>query len=147
MSMRLVGALAVLVIAVSVGLQFLGWDLVKPQTGGSVPEGHALKAPEIFVEVFGDKLAAFFPPIVLSFCTLLGIFANILYRYTQGDIDRLTKEAFGPLLLSPLVLYATYAIAVDHPDGFIASLLAFQNGFFWQAVFERRQRESAQEAG
>ena len=76
-----------------------------------------------------------FPAIVVSVCTILGILAQILMTRAQQPGMRLTMNTFAPFLISPIVIHATHTIASAHPDGFVAALMAFQNGFFWQAIF------------
>lgn len=124
-------ALVLLVIL----LHWFGWRFVSLPAVAADPPGTYLNPPQAITETFGPRVAALFPPLILSLCTLLGISANILFLYSNRSIRKLTRRAFGPLLISPIILFATYATAVDHPDGFVACLMAFQNGFFWQTIF------------
>lgn len=68
--------------------------------------------------------------------------AGILARYYwellgQGRIigDTNSIDLLRPLLVSPLVFFPIWAYAVRMPQGLIPVLVAFQNGFFWQTVF------------
>jgi hypothetical protein len=134
--------LLLILVPVSLGLllHWFGWKFVSlPEIAVNDPGGNYLNPPQFITETFGARVAAIFPPLVLSVCTILGITANILFLYTKRSIKKLTKRAFGPLLISPIILFATYATAMDHPDGFVACLMAFQNGFFWQAIFSSRE--------
>ena len=42
------------------------------------------------------------------------------------------------LVVSPIVFYAVYNATKEQPDNVVSLLLAFQNGFFWQVILERR---------
>jgi hypothetical protein len=50
------------------------------------------------------------------------------------------------VLVSPLVFSIVYKAAGEQPDSILAVLLAFQNGFFWQAVLEPHKRQAQEQA-
>jgi hypothetical protein len=128
--------LVLMLIVATVVFHWFGWKLTQPpETSLADPGVSYFKPPEIISRTFGEGVAAVFPALVLTLCTLLGIIANILFSYTERSIKKLTIRTFGPLLISPLILFGTYATAKDQPDALIACLMAFQNGFFWQAIF------------
>lgn len=67
----------------------------------------------------------------------LGIVANILWEKKPGDV--FCWSLLKPLLVSPMVFYTVYGITGQVPDAVSAHLLAFQNGFFWQAVLKDKK--------
>ncbi|WP_084398471.1 hypothetical protein [Henriciella aquimarina] len=119
----------------SIALHIAGWELFTKPAGGVDPGGSGFAAPDKVGDLFGPAAANMFPAIVVSICTLLGILAQILMTRAQQPGMRLTMNTFAPFLISPIVIHATHTIAAAHPDGFVAALMAFQNGFFWQAIF------------
>ncbi len=107
------------------------------------PGGARFRAPDIVQESFGPTVAAAFPAVIIAICTVLGIFANIAYSHIRDPMARWSLRSFAPFLVSPLVIYVTYSVASAHPDGFVAALLSFQNGFFWQSIFRKSGAEGA----
>ncbi len=84
----------------------------------------------------------------------IGIFSKVLHdilkekenrreRFKLKDVHfAFQRAAFvRALLVSPLVFYVIYDISQSAPDNVAAYLIAYQNGFFWQAVFEKNQLE------
>jgi len=100
--------------------------------------GAPFRAPAIIEEQFGEVWAMVFPPLLLSSATILGIFASILWQLRNRQ-KPLGARDFLPLLISPIVLLVTYSVASEHPSVLIASLMAFQNGFFWQIVMSTNE--------
>jgi hypothetical protein len=94
---------------------------------------------------FGADLAAL--PVILTMfvAVLCGIAARYVF-YLRGKFSWL--DCLKPLCVSPVVLLpliSSVQVAKDLQPIQIVSfaLLAFQNGFFWQTVFERaRPRRS-----
>jgi len=74
---------------------------------------------------------------VLLFVAMLGgIAAN--YFYVHGVVARVDlNQLWKPVLISPIIFMPVYATVTKHPRGLIPILVAFQNGFFWQTIFER----------
>jgi H+/Cl- antiporter ClcA len=77
--------------------------------------------------------------ILLFVAMVVGILARYYWELlgkgkTFGDTN--TADLLRPLLVSPLVFFPIWAYSVRMPRGLIPVLVAFQNGFFWQTVFE-----------
>jgi hypothetical protein len=79
---------------------------------------------------------------------LLGILFGCLYRRlsrNQGKVNvpREIKDVFGSgsflsaLCVSPFVFFAVYAIVKQRPGDPASLLLAFENGFFCENIFQR----------
>ncbi len=67
---------------------------------------------------------------------LLGIAANYFWVHgVEGPVD--LNGLWRPVLISPIIFMPVYVAATRQPRGLIPLLIAFQNGFFWQAIFER----------
>ena len=65
--------------------------------------------------------------------TSLGILFKILWD--SDDLkSALNFKKMKALLISPIVFGAVYIAVSNLSDPFLALLLAFQNGFFWQSV-------------
>ncbi|MFC4308210.1 hypothetical protein ACFPN2_03860 [Steroidobacter flavus] len=107
-----------------------------------VEEGSHFKAPVLVEQVMGPNVAALFAPTILSLATVFGILASIVWEYSEGRITKLSSRNLAPLVVSPIVLLFSYAIAAEHPDAMIGTLMAFQNGFFWQVVIGKRDSKN-----
>ncbi|NTW83545.1 MAG: hypothetical protein HGB36_09305 [Chlorobiaceae bacterium] len=73
---------------------------------------------------------------------VLGMLANYLWDLFNADkklSDIRLEKLLLPLLVSPIVLYATWNLFVNTGKevSFLIELIAFQNGFFWQAIFSK----------
>jgi hypothetical protein len=73
---------------------------------------------------------------------MLGMLANYLWDLFNSEkklSDIRLEKLVLPLLVSPIVLYATWNLFVNTGKeiSFLIELIAFQNGFFWQAVFSK----------
>ncbi|MEM8809853.1 MAG: hypothetical protein AAGF01_27860 [Cyanobacteria bacterium P01_G01_bin.38] len=76
--------------------------------------------------------------IRLFFITLCGIFFKIIWdSQTLESVFR--WRTFKPVFIAPIVFYAVYLISKDITDPIVDILLAFENGFFWQALLEARE--------
>ncbi len=129
-------------VAIALGFGMFAVDpLLQDDVGGS-----HFNAPRIVTDTLGETAAVVFPPLVISICTILGIAANVMFnrRKTKTGAgekgDHGEVAALTPFLISPIVIFSAYNMASTHPDGFIAALLSFQNGFFWQSVFKDSKR-------
>lgn len=117
--------------------------LVKPDPVDLDAGGHAFQAPQFVLDRYGPDAGRYFVPLVLAICTFAGIVASIMWQHATGRQGKWTWKAFAPILISPIVLFVTYAAAKDHPSGVIASLMAFENGFFWQVIIAGRGNKDA----
>jgi len=93
--------------------------------------------------------------LTLAASMLLGVFANGAWSYLSegkgeaaeqrlsvGNLFRATlssRSFLKSILVSPIVFAAVYAVAKDQPDPVVGHLLAFENGFFWNAVLDARR--------
>lgn len=86
---------------------------------------------------------------------LFGIFFGCLFRRLGGrdrQVDVLkevlavirSSSFIAALCVSPFVFFAIYAIVNGSPGDPASYLLAFQNGFFCQAIFNRMFKEDGQ---
>jgi hypothetical protein len=126
-------------LGASLALHVGGTFLIAPDATNVYPAGSSFRSPEFVGKMFGPTVAAAFPAFVLFICTVLGIAAHVFHEPKSGFNKHVIGTLFRALLISPIVLFATYAAAIDQPDGFVAALMAFENGFFWKAIFDRRQ--------
>jgi hypothetical protein len=79
-------------------------------------------------------------PLLLFGAMILGILARYAWEALErtGTIETLDVPALvRPLLVSPMVFFPVWSQASGRPRSLAAVLVAFQNGFFWQAIFER----------
>jgi hypothetical protein len=56
------------------------------------------------------------------------------------------KSLWRSLLASPILFVIAYSIAGKQPDFLVASLLAFENGFFCNVILSQRRKASTQSA-
>jgi hypothetical protein len=135
-----VAIFAPLVLALSIVLHMAGWNIVYPERQAAEVPGTALNSPAIVKDTFGPKVALLFPPVMLAACTLMGILSNILWTYAADPNKKLGWRSFAPVLVSPIALFSFYKAASTEPDTVVAALMAFQNGFFWQTILEKRTK-------
>ena len=50
------------------------------------------------------------------------------------------------IVVSPIVFLGAYVLIKDQPDLILSHLIAFENGFFWQAVLIKKDRENRNQA-
>ncbi len=96
-------------------------------------------------------------PVMMFVFMLLGVLGGRLHRALREssasgpitkDFKQVVSEVFksselyAPLIASPLVYAVVYAVTRDQPDLVIASLLAFENGFFCDTVLARRSQSA-----
>jgi hypothetical protein len=68
----------------------------------------------------------------------LGILARMFWEPGESTFWTKLWRGIKALLLTPLVLYPTFSMATQNPDAIVATLFAFQNGFFWQSILQGR---------
>lgn len=81
----------------------------------------------------------------LAFWMVVGMIANYLWNVANGEGEpdfESKKEILKmlmPVLVAPIVFYPTWGLWVNsNKDSRILFLmLAFQNGFFWQTLFQK----------
>ena len=77
---------------------------------------------------------------VLLFASMVaGILARYyweLFAHDHSITETRSLDLLRPLLISPLVFFPIWAYSSRTPKELTSVLVAFQNGFFWQAVFE-----------
>lgn len=82
--------------------------------------------------------------IALFLIMIIGMIAKSLVDYLQTGRDVkisleviFDSEMLMPLLISPMVFGVIYGIVKQSPQKNLGSFLfAFQNGFFWKAIFQ-----------
>ena len=96
---------------------------------------------------------------LFTFITLpLGMLAGIAAYGVRIQLDRIpedtddidfkalltrafkTRGFVSAIVVSPIVFAGVYLIIKDQPDLILSHLIAFENGFFWQAVLGNRDR-------
>jgi hypothetical protein len=96
----------------------------------------------------GEKAFALGMVAVTAVVMLLGILFGCLYRRFSRNSGRvnavkeikdvLTSGSFlSALCVSPFVFFAVYAIVKQRPGDPASLLLAFENGFFCESIFQR----------
>ena len=92
---------------------------------------------------WGAVLALFITAIFTAhmFCWMvLGMMANYLwdlFRAKKGLADINLPDVLLPLLVSPIVFFGIWSFWPDREINFALDLVAFQNGFFWQAILSK----------
>jgi hypothetical protein len=143
--------LTIFFLLLGLGLSIAGYwwistRVVKPEPSTDVP-GQTTMSVEI-EEEFGLKQLRW--PALLFVSMLTGIVANQIYERAKYLHARRRKSArlgdffkaiqsnprfWMALSISPFLFFATYNYVSKTPDDIVAMFYAFQNGFFWQAVF------------
>lgn len=116
-----------------------------PANPPDIEQGTEFATPAPVAELVGPFWAETFVPIVLSIATLLGIAASIVWQNADAASKILTFRNLAPLVVSPIVLLFTYTVAKDQPSGMVATLMAFQNGFFWQEIIGKQRTKRKQQ--
>ena len=87
---------------------------------------------------------------LLGVFTFVGIISRYLYDQMNKSTDepikasKIFKEIISrkylwiSLIVSPLVLLVTYRSVQDIPDNLTAFLFAYENGFFFNAIIDRK---------
>jgi hypothetical protein len=111
--------------AVSVAAALVGERRARARRGGA----------EAAPAVAREPLLAVLFHVGLFAAMLAGIVANYFWVHgTAGPIDG--ERLWRPVLVSPIIFMPVYVAATKQPRGLIPLLIAFQNGFFWQAIFD-----------
>ena len=77
--------------------------------------------------------------IILFVLTSVGIVFQTIYHSKKFSIELTNLK---PLLVAPIVFYPVYLISKTQTDNIVSFILAFQNGFFWQAIFNKAKQSS-----
>src|SRR5215212_6370380 len=79
--------------------------------------------------------------VIYGLVMIAGIFAKEAWdRLNEtGQIGLLLPRLFGALLIAPIIYAAIYSQFVKDGVSVLGLCIAFQNGFFWQAVFKTVQ--------
>jgi hypothetical protein len=85
-----------------------------------------------------------FDIIVLTACTVLGTAARYFF-YLENEFS--WRPFLKPLVVSPIVVYPLLGFVqtgsgLELNQLIFLSFVAFQNGFFWNVVFERAKRKN-----
>jgi hypothetical protein len=89
---------------------------------------------------FGEGLSPLWVVAILFVATMCGIVARYLFYLQQGQfawLDCLKPLAITPIILLPLLSSIQSAGTLNNMQSVAFAFLAFQNGFFWQAVLEK----------
>jgi hypothetical protein len=90
-----------------------------------------------------SKVVLYARPIIgiqLVCWMILGILANYfwdLHRAGKPYSDINYWDMMAPLFIAPFILYGIYTLVDETNIKFLINLVAFQNGFFWQTLFEK----------
>ena len=87
--------------------------------------------------------------LILYVLMIIGMLSRGIHDYIQ-NLPRISfivairsvirSSAFvTAILVSPIVFFVLYNATKSVPDDIVSFLLAFQNGFFWQTVLEKRK--------
>jgi hypothetical protein len=100
--------------------------------------------------------AALTIPLVLSSCSLLGILSKRLFDTAmarpKGNFGAILSDALAPAALigsivaCPIVMVSLYSRLREIQDIFLIGLIAYQNGFFFEAVLQARSKLATKEA-
>jgi hypothetical protein len=135
--MKYAAVVALIVLAFTLNYAGASWTgLVHHQVTSTDSAGFA--APRALASVLPAWAIALFPITILFVSTALGILARILWEPGEGTLWTKLWRGIKALLLTPLVLYPTFSMANQNPDVIVATLFAFQNGFFWQSILQGR---------
>lgn len=67
---------------------------------------------------------------------LIGMTANVIFNNLTANTEFTAKSILVPVCISPLVFGAFASIIKSELDFLTGALIAFQNGFFWQQIFD-----------
>ncbi|WJV25800.1 MULTISPECIES: hypothetical protein [Pseudomonas] len=82
---------------------------------------------------------------IIAFATFLGVISNGVYdRLMKGKDAELFKrtDIIFAAVIAPVVILPIYKSMGDMPDPIIVALMSYQNGFFFNVIFDKfRQSE------
>jgi hypothetical protein len=135
--MKYAAVVALIVLAFTLNYAGASWvGLVHHKVTSTDSAGFA--TPQVLASVLPGWAIAIFPVTILFISTALGILARIFWEPGEGTLWTKLWRGIKALLLTPLVLYPTFSMATQNPDAIVATLFAFQNGFFWQSILQGR---------
>lgn len=79
--------------------------------------------------------------VIYGFCMVVGILAKELWD-SLNEFQRVTvrpSRIIAALIVSPVIYAGVYSSFVQNQVSLLGMAIAFQNGFFWQAVFRTAQ--------
>jgi hypothetical protein len=89
---------------------------------------------------FGEGLSPVWVVAIMFVATMGGIVARYLFYLQQGQftwLDCLKPLTITPIVLLPLISSIQSEGTMNYMQSVAFAFLAFQNGFFWQAVLEK----------
>jgi hypothetical protein len=133
--MKYAAMVALIVLAFALNYAGASWvGLVHHNVASTDSAGFA--TPQVVARVLPDWAVALFPVTILFVATALGILVRILWEPGEGSFWKKLWRGIKALFLTPLVLYPAFSVATQNPDAIVATLFAFQNGFFWQSILQ-----------
>ena len=104
------------------------------------------------ISLIAQIVADMFFLLTVALTMLLGMFANSVHSKIKslppGSDQIELNEVLGDslrssgfwlaIIISPIVFATVYLLVREQPDPVVSYLLAFENGFFWKAVFDAR---------
>jgi hypothetical protein len=93
-------------------------------------------------------------PLLLSGCSLLGIISKRLFDAagkSRTTLAAVLESVLAPVTLiraivvCPIVIISLYSRLQEINDIFLVSLIAYQNGFFFEAILQTRGKVVGQE--
>jgi hypothetical protein len=94
---------------------------------------------------FGEGLSPLWVVAIMFVATMCGIVARYLFYLQQGQfawLDCLKPLAITPIILLPLISSIQSTGTLNNMQSVAFAFLAFQNGFFWQAVLEKAKPQT-----
>ncbi|MEI6441670.1 MAG: hypothetical protein WCO29_00720, partial [Nostocales cyanobacterium ELA583] len=127
-------------------LLFLGYFLIILNTPDIIMIDRPVSLPPdeiIPIGIERDKILSnkndFLKFTLLTIATIIGIFFNILWEKSSDEKKKIfSLNSLKPLLISPIVLASIWGTSLHISDQVSMVLFAFQNGFFWQGVFNKQ---------
>jgi|ERR1035438_4396956 hypothetical protein len=86
-------------------------------------------------------------PLFLFLAMLTGMAARSIHMHLQihpsASLRRIWAKSTNSngfrrsVIVSPIVFFVIYSAAREQPDKIVSFCLAFQNGFFWETIFDK----------
>jgi hypothetical protein len=89
---------------------------------------------------FGEGILPLWGIVIMFIATMCGIVARYIFYLQQGQfawLDCCKPLAITPIILLPLIGSVQGTARLNVMQSISFAFLAFQNGFFWQAVLEK----------